>query len=53
MAYGVNDGTLYRAMASATLYVTVDTDIYVYAKDSETNTNGTNYTNLFAWYITF
>lgn len=52
LAYGVNDGTFYRAAASATLFVTEDTSIYVYAKDMETNTNGDNYTRLTAWYIT-
>ena len=53
IAYGVNDGTLNRVMTSATLFATVDTTIYVYAKDSADSTTGTNTTKLNAWYITF
>ena len=52
MAYGVNDGTFFRVVASATLFTATDTDIYVYAKDMDNVTGGVNATRLSAWYIT-
>ena len=52
MAYGVNDGSHFRVMASVTGYMSSNTNIYVYAKDNGNTTSGTNPTRINAWYIT-
>ena len=52
LAYAVNDGSLFQVMASVTSFTSDAKNIYVYTKDNDNKTNGTNPTYLYAWYIT-
>ena len=52
LAYGVNDGSFYRVVASVTGFASAETNIYIYAKDTHDKTDLTNPTRISAWYIT-